>query len=95
VEALGKVRVVVCLGRIAWDGYLAHLVNTGVIERRSAYIFGHGAEYELPNGLVLLGSYHPSLRNTLTGKLNRAMFLKIFVRARQLAGLDGARSAKI
>jgi uracil-DNA glycosylase family 4 len=90
VAALGKVRVVVCLGKIAWDGYLAHLVNEGVIERRSAYTFGHGAEYALPNGLTLLGSYHPSLRNTLTGKLNRPMFLRIFVRARQLAGLDAA-----
>jgi uracil-DNA glycosylase family 4 len=83
--ALPQVRVVVCLGKIAWDGYLAHLVNEGVIERRSAYVFGHGAEYGLPNGLTLLGSYHPSLRNTLTGRLNRAMFTRVFVRALELA----------
>lgn len=87
VDALKKVRVVVCLGKIAWDGYLAHLVNTGIIARRSAYTFGHGAEYELPNGLTLVGSYHPSLRNTLTGKLNRTMFEKVFVRAMELAGI--------
>jgi uracil-DNA glycosylase family 4 len=88
VDALPKVRVVVCLGKIAWDGYLAHLLHQGIIERRSAYIFTHGAEYKLPNGLTLLGSYHPSLRNTNTGRLNRPMFMKIFVRARELAGLD-------
>jgi len=45
-------------------------------------------KYTLPNGLQLLGSYHPSLRNTNTGRLDRAMFTRIFVRARSLAGLD-------
>lgn len=88
IDALPRVRVVVCLGKIAWDGYLAHLVNTGIIERRSAYTFGHAAEYTLPNGIKLLASYHPSLRNTNTGRLNVPMFTRIFHRARTLAGLD-------
>ena len=87
IEALPKVRVVVCLGKIAWDGYLAHLVNEGVIERRSAFIFGHGAEYTLPNQIKLLGSYHPSLRNTHTGLLNRPMFARVFLRAMELSGI--------
>jgi uracil-DNA glycosylase len=87
IEALKKVRVVVCLGKIAWDGFLAHLLLAGVIQRRSDYRFAHAAEYALPNGLHLLGSYHPSLRNTNTGRLNRAMFSRVFVRARELAGL--------
>ena len=85
IAALPKVRVVVCLGKIAWDGYLAHLLLTGVIVRRSLYTFGHGAEYVLPNGLVLLGSYHPSLRNTNTGRLDSVMFAKVFSRAREVA----------
>ncbi len=87
VAALPKVRVVVCLGKIAWDGYLAHLLNEGVIERRSAYLFRHGAEYTLPNNIMLLGSYHPSLRNTNTGRLNRPMFARVFHRALELSGL--------
>jgi uracil-DNA glycosylase family 4 len=87
IQALPRVRVVVCLGRIAWDGYLAHLLNTGAIEKKSAYKFSHGAAYILPNGLHLLGSYHPSLRNTNTGRLTSSMFARIFVRARKLAGL--------
>lgn len=84
---LRRLRVVVCLGKIAWDGFLAQMLADGVIQRRSDYKFIHGAEYLLPNGLVLMGSYHPSLRNTNTGRLNRAQFTKIFVRARELAGL--------
>lgn len=87
IAALPRVRTVVCLGRIAWDAYLAHLVLHGVIERRSAYVFAHGAEYRLPNGLNLLATYHPSLRNTNTGRLNAFMFEQVFVRARELSGL--------
>ncbi len=87
IAALRKVKVVVCLGKIAWDGYLAHLLGEGVIERRSAFVFGHGAGYLLPNGITLLGSYHPSLRNTNTGRLNRTMFTRVFVRAMELTGL--------
>jgi uracil-DNA glycosylase family 4 len=87
VAALPKVRVVVCLGKIAWDGYLAHLLGQGIIERRSAFTFSHGAEYRLPSGITLLGSYHPSLRNTNTGRLNRPMFARIFLRAMELGGI--------
>ncbi|HXC94654.1 MAG TPA: uracil-DNA glycosylase [Edaphobacter sp.] len=87
IQALPRVRVVVCLGKIAFDGYLAFLLETCVITRKSEYRFTHGAEYQLPNGLYLLASYHPSLRNTNTGVLNRLMFTKVFLRARELAGL--------
>ena len=87
IQALPRVRVVVCLGKIAFDGYLAYLLHTGVIPRKSAYRFAHGAEYILPNGLHLLATYHPSLRNTNTGRLNRPMFTRVFLRVRELAGL--------
>jgi uracil-DNA glycosylase family 4 len=87
IAALPRVRVVVCLGKIAWDGFLAHLLQAGAIARRSDYRFAHAAEYTLPDGLHLLGSYHPSLRNTNTGRLDRPMFARVFVRARELAGL--------
>ena len=87
IEALPRVRVVVCLGKIAFDGYLAFLLQTGVIPRKSAYRFAHGAEYVLPDGVHLLATYHPSLRNTNTGRLTRPMFTRIFLRARELAGL--------
>jgi uracil-DNA glycosylase family 4 len=88
IQALPRVRVVVCLGKIAFDGYMAFLLQTGVITRKSDYHFSHGAEYLLPNGLHLLATYHPSLRNTNTGRLDRVMFTRVFLRARELAGLS-------
>jgi len=87
VQSLPRVRVVVCLGKIAFDGYLAYLLHAGVITRKSEFRFSHGAQYLLPNGLHLLATYHPSLRNTNTGRLNRTMFTRVFLRARELAGL--------
>ena len=87
VAALSRVRVVVCLGKIAWDGYLAYLLGEQIIARRSAFVFGHGTEYHMPNGIVLVGSYHPSLRNTNTGRLNRTMFMRVFVRSMELSGM--------
>lgn len=87
IDGLRRVRVVVCLGKIAWDGYLAHLLQQGMIQRRSAFSFAHGARYELPHGIVLFGSYHPSLRNTNTGRLNRAMLARVFAQAMKAADL--------
>jgi uracil-DNA glycosylase len=83
---LKNLRVVVALGKIAFDGYLDRLKRLGLLERRSQYWFGHGEKYTMPDGRVLLASYHPSLQNTLTGKLTEKMFMEIFRRARKLAG---------
>lgn len=88
IPSLKDLRVVVCLGRIAFDGLLAYEQRAGRLKSRSAFVFGHGTEYALPDGLTVITSYHPSLQNTNTGKLTRPMFLKVFKRARQLAGLD-------
>lgn len=87
MKLLAELRVVVCLGRIAFDGLLTHEMRLGRTFRRSDFVFAHGAEHKLPSGLIALCSYHPSLQNTNTGKLTRAMLLSVFKRARKLAGL--------
>lgn len=93
LRLLKHLRVVVCLGRLAFDGLLGWAQRKGVLDSRTGYTFAHGAEYTLPNGLKVISSYHPSLQNTNTGKLTRPMFLAIFERARELAGLGAAAQA--
>ncbi|MGA2358232.1 MAG: uracil-DNA glycosylase [Terriglobales bacterium] len=85
IEGLKKLRVIVALGRIGFDAYLNYLKRRRLIAGKGAYEFGHGAEFSLPDGRVLLASYHPSNQNTQTGKLSKEMFRKIFKRARELA----------
>jgi len=85
IAALEYLRVIVCLGKIAFDGVLQHFRRTGKLTRRGEMLFAHGAEYALPGGLTLLASYHPSLQNTNTGKLTEEMFLRIFQRAGEIA----------
>jgi uracil-DNA glycosylase family 4 len=85
IRLLPNLRVVVCLGKIAFDGFLAHQLRAGKLNSRAKFIFGHAAEFVLPGGLTLIASYHPSLQNTNTGKLTHAMLLGVFNRARELA----------
>jgi len=92
IAALSNLRVVVCLGKIAFDGYVTHLLRTGAIERRGNLRFSHGVEFEIAPDHFLLATYHPSLQNTNTGKLTAAMFLKIFQRARAVASATASES---
>lgn len=84
LELLKTVRVIVALGRLAFDVYLGILRDQGKIERRSAFVFAHDAEHCLGVGQpLLISSYHPSQQNTSTGKLTEAMFGAVFQRARR------------
>ncbi len=88
LRLLRHLRVVVCLGRIAFDGLLAHAQRTGLLKSRSGFTFAHAAEYTLPNGLRVITSFHPSLQNTNTGRLTRSMLLAVFQRAQQIAARE-------
>jgi uracil-DNA glycosylase len=85
LEGLKDVKVIVALGKIGFDAYLNYVKRSGLLKSRSPYIFKHGAHYRLPDGRVLLASYHPSNQNTQTGKLTREMFVKIFRQAAKFA----------
>jgi len=93
---LGRVRVVLALGRIAFDTYLDMICKVPGFPKKSSFRFAHGASHELPGGgPQLFASYHPSQQNTQTGRLTRAMLTKVFTDVRLYLmshRLDGAGS---
>ncbi len=86
IALLRRVRLVVTLGRIAHEHWLR---ASGWWERLAPAGrpgFGHGASSNLPSGLVVLSSFHPSRQNTNTGRLTRPMWHAVFREARRFLG---------
>jgi uracil-DNA glycosylase len=71
-------RVIVCLGKIAFDRVLKIVAVRGLT-------FSHGAAYRLETGVWILCSYHPSQQNTSTKKLTVNMFDAVWAKAKDLA----------
>jgi len=84
LELLKYVQVVVALGKIALEGYLNACRELGRPIPKPRPAFGHGRIHQLPWGVTLIASYHPSQQNTFTGKLTVPMFDSIFATARKL-----------
>jgi uracil-DNA glycosylase len=79
---LQNVRVIVALGKIAFDQTLGLLSRSLGI--RYQFPFIHGNCYDIPETpLHLVSSYHPSRQNTQTGRLTEPMFENIWVSARK------------
>ena len=83
LRLLKRMRVIVTLGKIAFDHYLKASRELGLGPPELRPQFGHGVVYDLPSGVTLIGSYHPSQQNTFTGKLTRPMFHRVFLKAQQ------------
>ena len=85
LEVLRNLKVVVALGRLAFDVYLTILRDQNKVARRSDFVFAHNTEHRTgPGQPLLISSFHPSQQNTSTGKLTEAMFRAVFLRARRL-----------
>ncbi len=82
IELLTELRAVICLGKIAFDHYLAALRKAGHTIPRLE--FGHARVHDLGSDLpTLIASYHPSRQNTNTGRLTKPMFDAVFDLARK------------
>jgi uracil-DNA glycosylase len=86
-------RVIVCLGGFAWRAMWPVLGRCGFAVPRPRPAFGHGAQTRVagpgrPDGMLLIGCYHPSQQNTFTGRVTPAMLDAVFNGARSAAGLE-------
>ncbi len=77
LEALPRLRAVVCLGRISHETLLRTLEV-----RLAAHPFAHGARHDVA-GLAIFDSYHCSRYNTNTGRLTTPMFEAVFADVRR------------
>ena len=76
MNTLSNVKVVLALGKIGFDGYLRYIKQNFDIILKD-YPFGHNKKYNLPNGKILWGCYHPSPRNVNTGRLDEKMMIDL------------------
>ena len=84
-RSVGSLRVIVCLGGIAFSNALKLHEAFGVALPRPRPVFAHGAEFDLGNAWPrLLASYHPSRQNTNTRRLTEPMLNAVFQRAREI-----------
>lgn len=80
---LKRVKVIIALGRTAFETIFKLLTKFGMVTN-DKLLFGHGKEYVYDNKLTLIASFHPSQRNTFTGKLTVKMFNAILKRVNHL-----------
>lgn len=85
LAALTAVRVIVALGAFGWDAAVRTISSSDVTLRsRPRPKFSHGAEAAIGR-YRLIGSFHPSQRNTFTGRLRAPMLEAVLRRAAELA----------
>jgi uracil-DNA glycosylase family 4 len=86
LKLLQSTRVVLALGRISWETWLRASGWWERLSPRERPAFGHDRESRMPDGTLLVTSFHPSRQNTNTGKLTRAMWYAVFERIRGTVG---------
>ena len=80
---LKNLKVIVTLGKVAFDNCMKLYKQKFNIEQK--FIFKHNKSYKLPNGLIILSSYHPSPRNVNTKLISEKMMIELFKKAKRLA----------
>jgi uracil-DNA glycosylase family 4 len=72
---LKKLKVILTLGKVAFDNFLNFYKKKYSLKK--SIKFKHGGKFTLPDGKVLISSYHPSPRNVNTGLLNKNKMLSV------------------
>ncbi len=83
LDGLPNLKIILALGKIAHDSII-RLSGTRLADHK----FAHGAQHELPDGRILINSYHCSRYNVNTGRLTLEMFEQVFEQAIYLSSVS-------
>mgnify|MGYP001430761328 CR=1 FL=1 len=82
IELLKNLKIIVALGKIAFDACVNfYRTNYSFKEKIK---FGHSRFYNLPNNVLLVGSYHPSPRNVNTGRIDINKMTSLFKKIKKI-----------
>ena len=84
LDALSQLRVIVALGKIAFDAYWRVVAGPDLTPRPRPR-FAHGFVFDTESVPALVAAYHPSQQNTNTGKLTPKMLADVLGTAQTLA----------
>ena len=82
IKNLQNLKVIITLGKIAFDNCVKFYKKNFTINKK--LIFKHGAKYNLPDGKILISSYHPSPRNVNTKVINTRKMMNLFKMANKI-----------
>ena len=82
ISNLKSLKVIVALGKVAFDNCVKFYKRNYLINKKLP--FKHGKKYTLPDGKILIASYHPSPRNVNTKIINLKMMKSLFIKAKKI-----------
>jgi uracil-DNA glycosylase len=83
LEYLKNLKVIVTLGKVAFDNCLKIYKKKFSIKQKFTFI--HGKKYILPDNKILIPCYHPSPRNVNTKVITSVMINQLFRKAKKIA----------
>ena len=85
IQSLKNLKVIITLGKVAFDNCIKFYKKNFIINKK--LIFKHGVKYYLPDGKILIPSYHPSPRNVNTKVINTEKMISLLIMAKRYSKL--------
>jgi uracil-DNA glycosylase family 4 len=82
INNLKNLKIILALGKIAFDNCVKFYKKNFIINKK--FIFKHGTKYNLPDGKILISSYHPSPRNVNTKVINTKKMMNLLKLANKI-----------
>tara|TARA_B110001450_G_scaffold252129_1_gene273322 strand:- start:366 stop:1040 length:675 start_codon:yes stop_codon:yes gene_type:complete len=82
ISNLKNLKVIITLGKVAFDNCIKFYKKNYSLNKK--FFFKHGLKFSLPDGKILIPSYHPSPRNVNTKVISSRMMTNLFIKAKKI-----------